>query len=101
MKAYHRGVPLSDDRAFGLISATSRGCRMHDFEGDLLIGGMRLKHLHGELEQEGPEAKNGEWLLAGRLDLSPEEQKLLELNRRYRLQLEDGRAGQVVISNIE
>jgi hypothetical protein len=74
---------------------------MHDFEGDLLIGGMRLKHLHGELEQEGPEANDGEWLLAGRLDLSPEEQKLLELNRRYRLQLEDGRAGQVVISNIE
>lgn len=76
---------------------------MHQFEGDLLIGGLRLQHLHGELQQENPadEDESGDWQLAGRLSLCPEEQGLLELNRRYRLQLEDGRAGCIVISRIE
>lgn len=74
---------------------------MHDFEGDLLIGGLRLQHLHGELQHEDPADENGDWQLAGRLSLCPDEQRLLELNRRYRLQLEDGRAGAVVISRIE
>jgi hypothetical protein len=74
---------------------------MQSFEGDLLIGGLRLQHLHGELQHEDPTDESDDWQLAGRLSLCCEEQKLLELNRRYRLLLEDGRAGCVVISRIE
>ena len=74
---------------------------MHEFQGDLLIGGMRLQHLHGELEQEQPQRGSKEWTLSGHLHLSPEQLKLLELNREYRIQLDDGRAAQVVILRID
>jgi hypothetical protein len=74
---------------------------MHEFQGDLLIGGMRLQHLHGELEQEQPKRGSKEWALSGHLHLSPEQLKHLELNREYRIQLDDGRAAQVVILRIE
>ena len=72
---------------------------MRDSEGDLLIGGMTLKHLHVEVleEQHNGEA---EWLLSGRLTLGQHERDLLESGRRYRLQLPDGRAGQVVIGTM-
>jgi hypothetical protein len=60
---------------------------------------MTLKHLHVELVEE---SRNGEadWLLSGRLTLDPQERDLLEAGRRYRLQLPDGRAGQVVIASM-
>ena len=57
---------------------------MHEFQGDLLIGGERLKCVHGELEEEVPQAGS----------------HLLETDRPYRLQLDDGRAGQVFVSRI-
>lgn len=74
---------------------------MSGFEGDLLIGGMRLQNLQCELEEEWPEAQSDDWLLAGRLCLCADEQNLLELGRRYRLQLQDGRGAEVVISRID
>jgi hypothetical protein len=73
---------------------------MQAFHGDLLIGGARLKHIHGELEQEAPQPDSGEWILAGHLHLRFDQSQLLETDRPYRLQLEDGRAGQVVVSRI-
>lgn len=73
---------------------------MHEFQGDLLIGGERLKHVHGELEEEVPQPNCKEWQLAGHLHLSPEQSHLLETDRPYRLQLDDGRAGQVIVSRI-
>jgi hypothetical protein len=74
---------------------------MHDSHGDLLIGGARIKHVHCELEEEQPaEPGSREWALAGHLHLTPEQSQLLETDRPYRLQLEDGRAGQVVVSRI-
>ena len=73
---------------------------MHEFQGDLLIGGERLKHIHGELEEEAPQPDCKEWILAGHLHLSPAQSQLLETDRPYRLQLDDGRAGQVVVSSI-
>jgi hypothetical protein len=33
---------------------------MHEFEGDLLIGGAKLSHIHGELEHE-VEAEDHDW----------------------------------------
>jgi len=74
---------------------------MHEFHGDLSIGGMRLTDLHGELEMEQhPVPESSDWILSGRLTVSPEHQGLLQCNRLYRLQLEDGRAGPVVVSRI-
>jgi hypothetical protein len=74
---------------------------MHGFDGNLLIGGMKLEHLHGELEQELPDSETTDWLFAGRVTLHPEDRELLQLGRRYRLELNDGRAGQVIISRLE
>jgi hypothetical protein len=73
---------------------------MHEFQGDLLIGGARLRHLYVELEQELPEANSREWSLTGHLRLSPEQSLFLETDRAYRLLLSDGRAGQVIFSRI-
>ncbi len=73
---------------------------MHEAEGDLLIGGERLKHLHIDLEDERRVADSSEWTLAGHLHLTAEQSQLLETDRPYRLQLNDGRGGQVVVSRI-
>ena len=73
---------------------------MQEFQGDLLIGGLRLQHvqveLEGDLLQSGADDAN----LSGHLHLTPEQVELLELNRAYRLQLDNGPAGQVILSGI-
>lgn len=74
---------------------------MHDSEGDLLIGGMRLSHLQCELELEIQNGHRHDWQFTGRIRLSPDEHEQLELGRLYRLQLADGRGGQVVIARLE
>jgi hypothetical protein len=73
---------------------------MQVFEGDLLVGGARIRHLHGELQDQQPQAGSAEWFLAGQLHLTAEQSKLLETDRPYRLQLADGRSGQVVVRRI-
>ena len=73
---------------------------MHEVDGELLIGGARLKHVHIELEEELPQPGSSDWILAGHLHLSPEQTEQLQTDRPYRLQLEDGRAGQVVVCRI-
>ena len=72
---------------------------MHPAEGELLIGGDRIKHVHVDLEEERA-TDSCEWALAGHLHLTEEQSKLVETDRPYRLQLADGRAGQVVVSRI-
>jgi hypothetical protein len=74
---------------------------MREFEGDLLIGGITLRHIHGELEVEQPTRGSRDWQLSGRMNIEPQELTLLELGRPYRLELEDGHAGQVVVSHID
>jgi hypothetical protein len=74
---------------------------MHSAEGDLLIGGDRIKHVQIDLEDEQPQAGSREWVLAGHLHLTAEQSRLLETDRPYRLQLADGRAGQVVVCRIK
>lgn len=73
---------------------------MSEFYGDLLIGGARLKHVRGELADEQPAADSTDWILTGRLHLPLDQCGLLQSERPYRLQLEDGRAGQVMVSRI-
>ena len=74
---------------------------MREFEGDLLIGGMKLSHIHGELDMELHEDDAHEWSFSGRIVLTPKECEWLECKRRYRLELYDGRAGIVILSRLE
>lgn len=75
---------------------------MHPFhEGHLLIGGMRLSHIHGELELEDHEDDTLDWDFSGRIVLTAEECKSLECSRRYRLELADGRAGLVILCSLD
>jgi hypothetical protein len=73
---------------------------MHEAQGDLLIGGDRIKQLHIDLEAEQPKSDSTEWVLAGHFHLTAEQSQLIETERPYRLQLADGRCGQVVVSRI-
>jgi hypothetical protein len=73
---------------------------MHEVDGDLLIGGERLRHVHIELEAEIQEPGSKDWILAGHLHLTPEQGERVQTDRPYRLQLDDGRAGQVIVCKI-
>jgi len=73
---------------------------MPAFEGDLLVGGARIRRIHVELEAEQPQPDSREWVLAGHLHLTREQSQLLETDRPYRLHLADGRCGQVIVSRI-
>lgn len=73
---------------------------MHQVDGDLLIGGERLRHVHIELEAEMPQPGSKDWILAGHIHLTPAQGELVQTDRPYRLQLDDGRAGQVVVCKI-
>jgi hypothetical protein len=73
---------------------------MQALDGELLVGGARIRHVHVELEAEQPVAGSGEWVLSGHIRLSTEQSQLLETDRPYRLQLADGRCGQVVVNRI-
>jgi hypothetical protein len=74
---------------------------MHAFEhGELLIGGMALRHLQGELDRLEPAINSSAWLLAGKLRLSSEHGGQLELQRQYLLRIDDGREGLVELTNL-
>jgi hypothetical protein len=73
---------------------------MQTFEGDLLIGGGRIRRIHVDLEAQQPDGDSHEWVLAGHLHLTAEQCQFVETDRPYRLMLADGRAGQVIVSRI-
>ena len=73
---------------------------MQALDGELLVGGARIRHIHVELEAQQLQPGSGDWVLAGHLHLSAEQSQLLETDRPYRLQLADGRCGQVIVSRI-
>jgi hypothetical protein len=74
---------------------------MQEFHGNLSLGGLQLQHLHGELEADQPLPDSKEHLLTGRISVPPAQKEQLEFGRRYRLEIEDGPAGPVVVSRIE
>jgi hypothetical protein len=75
---------------------------MHAFQhGELLIGGMALRHLQGELEKEEPTRNSSAWLLAGKLRLSSQHGGQLELERQYLLRIDDGREGLVELTSLK
>lgn len=71
---------------------------MAELRGNLLIGGMTLKNLSGRLDEEAP-AHGAHW--GGELLIDPKQREFLEAGRPYRLELDDGRAGKVVITKFE
>lgn len=71
---------------------------MAELRGNLLIGGMTLKNLSGKLHEEAP-AHGERW--GGELLIDREQSRFLETERPYRLELEDGRAGKIVITRFE
>jgi hypothetical protein len=73
---------------------------MQAFKGDLLVGGARIRQIYVELEAQHPQPNSAEWGLSGHLHLTPEQSQFVETDRPYRLQLADGRCGQVVVSRI-
>ena len=62
-------IPFYDSE-LGYLEA--KGTNMHEAEGDLLIGGDRIKRLHVDLEAEQKQDGSGEWTLAGHLHLTAE-----------------------------
>jgi len=72
---------------------------MQEVDGELLIGGARLSPLSCELDEQHCAGKAHEWRLAGRLKIPRDDSARLELERVYRLQLADGRAGQIVVTH--
>ncbi len=71
---------------------------MLEIRGRLLIGGMVLRNLEGALDHETLDPES-EW--AGYLLVDPPQHECLETGRPYRLELDDGRAGQIEISRLE
>jgi hypothetical protein len=92
-------------QVFGLgcdeFPINTEGTHMHAFHrGELLIGGMALRHLHGELEREEPTTNSTNWLLSGKLHVPAREGTQLELERQYLLRIEDGREGLVELTSL-
>jgi len=69
--------------------------------GELLIGGMALRHLHGKLEQEEPLTDSKSWRLAGKMTVAREHQHQLEVQRQYLLRVDDGREGIVELTRLQ
>lgn len=74
---------------------------MQEFHGNLSLGGLQLTHLHGELQSDEPVPNSQEHLLAGKVAIPTSQKPQVEFGRRYRLEIEDGPAGPVVVSRIE
>jgi hypothetical protein len=70
---------------------------MAEIHGKLLIGGLALKDLDGILDDDTEDGSDG-W--RGRLMVDQSTGPLLEVGRDYRLELDDGRAGRVVVLGV-
>jgi hypothetical protein len=72
----------------------------HRFRGTLSIGGMQLRDVCGELEEERRQTHSQEWRLSGRVSLKRSQLDFFQAGRTCRLELDDGRAGQVVLEHL-
>lgn len=71
---------------------------MSEIHGRLLIGGMILRDLYGSVTL-GSDCPSAEW--CGHLLVDPTDNEYLETGRSYLLELDDGRAGKIVVSRVE
>lgn len=67
---------------------------MHEFHGDLLIGGLAIRHLHGEIE----EGRGKKW--SGHFEIEPSQEEVVEIGRQYLLMLDDGRNAEVMVTSV-
>lgn len=70
---------------------------MHEFQGDLLIGGLAIRNLHGTLS-EAPAPAGQQW--SGQFEVEPAQQEVLEVGRQYLLMLDDGRNAEVMVTEV-
>ena len=68
---------------------------MTHFHGDLLLGGARLRDVEGEIT-ELPVGHDEDW--SGEFWIDSDQLELIELERPYLLVLDDGRKGQVKLT---
>ncbi|MBM3969761.1 MAG: hypothetical protein FJ302_07855 [Planctomycetes bacterium] len=71
---------------------------MGEIRGRLLIGGMVLRNLEASLDHGAHDSESG-W--TGSLLIDPPQQESLQVGRPYRLELDDERAGQIEVTQIE
>jgi len=71
---------------------------MVTFQGDLLLGGMALRNLVGFMQTDAA-AGSSAW--SGYFQMNPQQKSILETGRPYLLLLDDGRSGQVVVTDWE
>jgi hypothetical protein len=69
---------------------------MQPFLGELLMGGMRLRDLAG-LFVDPPSESHAYW--SGHFFVDKRQRPLIEFGRPYLLMLNDGRQGQVVVTD--
>ena len=73
---------------------------MDSVHGDLLIGGLAIREVDAEIDDldDGETCDSSDW--HGRVSVTPEQRWQLEKGRLYRLELDDGRAGQIVVCDM-
>ena len=71
---------------------------MQKFHGDLLIGGLAIRHLEGTLVERSS-SQQREW--SGQFQLESSQEEVLEIGRQYLLMLDDGDSIKLVVSDIE
>ena len=71
---------------------------MSEIHGRLLIGGMILRDLYGSVALKS-DCPSAEW--CGHLLVDPADNEYLETGRSYRLELDDGRSGKIVVTRVE
>lgn len=71
---------------------------MGEIQGRLLIGGMVLRNLDASLDVGSLDSESG-W--TGSLLIDPPLHECLQLQRPYRLELDDERAGQIEVTHID
>ena len=71
---------------------------VHRFHGDLLIGGMAIRHLDGMLDT-GPRESSKEW--SGNFKLERAQEDAVEIGRQYLLLLDDGRNAEVMVTEVQ
>ena len=73
---------------------------MEAVHGELLIGGMTSNEIDGEIDElnSGETCNSPEW--HGRVSVAPDQLSQLETGWLYRLELDAGRSGQIVVSEM-
>ena len=70
---------------------------MNRFHGDLLMGGVRIRELDGEIADD----PSDELQWSGEFHIEDEQESLFELHRPYLLILDDGRSLRVEVTDID